>query len=464
MRDERKSTEETADWVITDGARLGAVNLTERVVDAARAAGAAGVGIAPARPFQKALATLESHLRSGMSGPLGFTYSDPVRSTDVRLSAPWAKSIVTCGVSYVADAPGPAETGPVIARFATADNYQPVTMATDAVTSVLVEMGARAKTFIDDSHLVDRAAAVAAGVGWIGRSTMVLAPGHGPWMLLGSVVTDADLTHSSPMRRDCGTCTACVPACPTGAITPVGLDARRCLSTWLQTPGSIPHWVRPVLGRRVYGCDDCLTSCPPGHPSLRKTYSATVRHSFAELLELSDETLVDRFRWWFVPRRDGRFMRRNLLVAAGNSGDLELSGVLTDHLAHRSSLIRGHAAWALARLGHEHSGVIRQALEDETTPEGRDEMILALAQLERPGLYRTLLDLDHRVTTDESLHGLALLGVSPSGAVSDPRPLILDDTPPAATTESLAGLIRVNDRRRVLETMRRRAQDLLESA
>ena len=125
--------------------------------------------------------------------------------------------------------------------------------------------GHRAAVLCDDSRLVDRAAAVRAGVGWWGKSTMVLAPGHGPWLLLGSVVTDASLPPDTPMARDCGTCAACLPACPTGALVAPGvLDARRCLAALAQSPGAIPREFRRAMGDRLYGCDDCLEACPPG--------------------------------------------------------------------------------------------------------------------------------------------------------------------------------------------------------
>ena len=198
-----------------------------------------------------------------MSGPLHFTYDEPVVAANVETTFPWARSIVVFAHNYLTNAISPAETGAVVGRFATFDHYQSVRRIAERLASLLTDAGHRAEPLIDDNRLVDRAAAARAGLGWIGKSTMVLTPGHGPWMLLGSVVTDIRLETTRPMIRDCGICEACIPACPTGAITASGLDASKCISTWLQTPGSIPRWIRPSIGRRIYGCDDCLTSCPP---------------------------------------------------------------------------------------------------------------------------------------------------------------------------------------------------------
>ena len=357
----------------------------ETIREAALAAGADTVGFTSADPFLDARATLIRRKGRGMAGPLHFTYDDPERSTDIRQTFPWARSLIVLGASYIDFSPRPAKTGPVVGLFATRDHYQRVRDAVAAVIATIEGADGRADMMVDDDRLVDRAAAVRAGVGWIGRSTMVLTPGHGPWQLFGSVATDLDLVASSPMRRSCGTCVACIPACPTGAITEDGLDARLCISTWLQSSGSIPYWVRPLIERRIYGCDDCLTSCPPGSPAMVASPATVESHSFAELLGLSDQDLVGRFEWFYIPHREARFLRRNLLVAAGNSGEPEAVPAILDHFAHRSSLVRGHAYWALARsLGMEAWIPLRKACDDETVADGRAELDRAMLMLREP--------------------------------------------------------------------------------
>lgn len=347
--------------------------------------GAVAFGVSAASPFEDSLATLREHRARGMSGPLHFTYDDPETATDVARSFPWARSIVVFAHEYLSRSDSPASTGPVVGRFATRDQYAPVRRIADGVSRELADAGARTEILIDDNRLVDRAAAARAGVGWQGRSTMLLTPGHGPWLLVGSVVTDADLNETTPMKRGCGTCVACIPACPTGAITPDGLDARLCISTWLQAPGPIPHWIRPLVERRIYGCDDCLTSCPPGFPAMSRVETPPSSMSFSELLDLPDDDLVERFRWFYVPHRDARFLRRNLLVAAGNSEEADALGPILDHFTHRSSLVRGHAYWSLARsLGEEAWTPLRRRHAFESVPDAMVELERALLMVRAP--------------------------------------------------------------------------------
>lgn len=227
---------------------------------------------------------------------------------------------------------------------------------------------------------------------------MLIAPSVGPWMLLGTVATDLTLEPTAPMRRDCGKCVACIPACPTNAITPDGLDARRCLATWLQTSGFLPLWIRTLIGRRIYGCDDCLVSCPPGFRAVAG--APPVELPFHELLGMADDELVGRFHHWFIPHRQGRYLRRNLLVAAGNSGEMPALAAIERHLAHRSSMIRSHAAWALARHGPPWAQErLREALAKERAPEARQEMAIALTMIGSEPDYEALLAADELART-----------------------------------------------------------------
>jgi len=388
--------------------------LTVELSGIAREHGAVGFGVAGVAPFHRERTTLLAHRQSGFAGPLHFTYDDPVVATDVTRSFPWARHLVVVAWGYLGSTTEPAPRGPLVARFATSDQYEGVRRITSALASRLRRAGHRADILSDDNRLVDRAAAVRAGVGWAGKSTMTLVPGSGPWVLLGSVVTDAPLTATEPMSRGCGTCVACIPACPTDAITERGLDARRCLSTWLQTAGSIPHWIRPLLGRRVYGCDDCLTACPPGQPALSRASGRSDPLAFGELLAMSDASLLERFHWFYVPRRDGRYLRRNLLVAAGNSGEPDAIEPIERHMAHPSSVIRGHAAWALGRiLGSGSVPTLRAALESEPVSETREEISLALIMVERPVTHRVALTADEWGRAN-AVRGVAMVDVEES--------------------------------------------------
>ncbi|MGB7860402.1 MAG: tRNA epoxyqueuosine(34) reductase QueG [Acidimicrobiia bacterium] len=396
MRDGLNSTVQSYSWVIEP-----ALAATEDLRLLATVEGAVGFGVTSADAFSEARAALVERQVAGMGGPLHFTYDDPQLATDVRLSFPWAVSIVVLGHEYITTATSEPDRGGLIARFATKDSYQPLRETAETVARYLKQDGRRAEILIDDNRLADRAAAARSGLGWIGKSTMVLTPGHGPWLLIGSVVTDAALAPTAPMSRGCGTCIACIPACPTGAITDTGLDARRCLATWLQSPGSIPQWIRPLLGRRIYGCDECLIACPPGKKVTEWLHNATAEYPFDELLGCSDETLLARFSHWYVPRKDARYIRRNILVAAGNSGEKRALPSIRHHLTHRSALVRSHAIWALARLlGSESRAELEALVDTETVPETLAELEMALLMITTPDRYQALLEADeHRVAT-----------------------------------------------------------------
>jgi epoxyqueuosine reductase len=358
-----------------------AVIETRELREIATRAGAVGFGVTSAKPFLEARQRLWDGRTEGLSGSLHFTYEDPDTATDVKTSFDWARSLVVFSHNYPSLAP--PESGAVVARFARENHYLAVERIAATVSSALTDAGHRSATLIDDNRLVDRSAATRAGITWLGKSTMALSPLHGPWLLLGTVVTDARLTSTPPMIRSCGACVACVPACPTDAITPAGLDARRCIAAWLQSPGSLPRWIRPHIGRRIYGCDDCLTACPPGNKTLTAETVDEESLPFSDLLEQTDSELVERFHWWYVPRRDGRYLRRNLLVAAGNSREEAAIPTIRNHLSHKSSMIRGHAAWALARAaGVTSRPELLEALELETVAEPIDEIEHALTMIE----------------------------------------------------------------------------------
>ncbi len=430
--------------------------LAEELSTLAHRNGAAGFGVAGVEVFARERAALRASHETGLSGPLRFTYDDSDLATDVSMSFPWAKSLVVVSYDYLPQADTPAQEGAVVGRFATANQYDGVRRITGVIAGCLRARGYRAEILSDDNRLIDRAAAVRAGVGWLGKSTMVLAPGHGPWMLLGTVVTDASIPASSPMQRDCGTCSACIPACPTGALGEWGLDARRCLSTWLQTPGSVPQWIRPLMGRRVYGCDDCLIACPPGGRALATAGERPGHLPFSESLELSDDALLDRYNWWYVPRRQGRFIRRNLLVAAGNSREPAAREVVEGHTRHPSSMIRGHAYWAMAR-GFDGRRLLRKALDCETVLEARDELVLALLMAEHPEAHAVVLEADERARGDESIRGLALVGphATADGRSDQDLELVFVSRESSGIERIEPPLVRVYDPERVLEDRRR---------
>jgi epoxyqueuosine reductase len=346
------------------------------------------VGVTDLAPFLLERDRIVNSVAGGLNGGLGFTYASPEISTSPSTSFPWAASIVVVAVPYLAD--GDAVTDHrTVARFADGDRYTNVRRALGAIARALDDRGFRSETVFDDDRLVDRAVAVRAGVAWNGKSTMALTPLHGPWILIGSVVTDAPMEPTPAMLRSCGTCTACIPACPTGAILEQGvLDASRCLAAVLQRPGKIPDGLRKAVGSRIYGCDDCLTACPPGDRALMRVGVPGDQLTPVEVLEMSDRDIDDTFGHWYVPKRNMRFVRRNALVVLGNVGTDADLGVLAGYLGHPDSLLRGHAAWAVGTIGGSTAlRVLEAALLRENDPTVVAELTSAIAATSTAPVY-----------------------------------------------------------------------------
>jgi epoxyqueuosine reductase len=345
--------------------------------------GAAAVGVCTADPFDDTRGAVQRSVRLGYSAGMRFTFADPKRSTDVRTSLPWARSMLVCAFPYPLDTPVTTDGEGRVARFAVSDNYAPMRAALAEAAACLKEHGWNAEVLVDDNRLVDRAAAARSGVGWWGKNTMVLVPGHGPWTLLGSVVTDADLDVTTSMLRTCGTCIACLPACPTDALVAPGiLDARRCLAAIAQSSGPIPLEFRAAMGDRIYGCDDCLEACPPGGRALRRAGTSRIGVvEVVDLLRAADRTLLERFTHFYIPKRNPRYLRRNALVALGNCGDRRVEGILAGYLGHPDSLLRRHAAWALGHLAVGRRALIAAAgRERERGVQGELRLALAAAE------------------------------------------------------------------------------------
>lgn len=348
-------------------------------------AGLDRVGVTSADSFAAVLDEMNDRSASGLSGKLRFTYKDPALATDIRLSFPWAERLVVGVRSYLPEAgQAPIRAGHGrVARFAVDDPYVPLKAGLQEMADLLVVAGFRAEVLADDDRLVDRAAAVRAGVGWWGKSTLVITPGLGPWFVVGSVVTDAPLEVDSPMMRGCGSCDACLPACPTGALVEPGvLDARRCLAAIAQTGGVVPREWRSSMGDRLYGCDDCLDACPPG---VRLSIRSSDQRGSVELgwvLTAADRTLMERFSHFYLPGRSPRVLRRNALVAIGNDGDERFVPLVAAHVGHHDWLLRAHAVWALARIGGPGvRAVLEFQAQRERTPEVLDELRHELGDL-----------------------------------------------------------------------------------
>ena len=337
--------------------------LTNAVSAAMRGAGLASVGVAPVERFESTRQDLVDRRARGLHGGMAFTYRNPDRSTDPARILAGARSLVVGARGYLRH-PGPARDGAVVAgrvaRYAWSDHYRGLRRGLRAGARVLEGAGFAAVVVADDNALVDREAARRAGIGWYGRNANLLLPGKGSWYVLGTVVTDAPLTPSTPVAPGCGTCTRCLGACPTGAIVAPGVvDARRCLAWLVQAPGAFPREHRAALGDRMYGCDDCQEVCPPNLAADRAGPAPAGPEDrpmvdVAPFLDDDDTAVLAAAGRWYVPRRDARYLRRNALIVLGNAGDPQdprVIALLRRSLDDGDPLVRGHAVWAAARLG-----------------------------------------------------------------------------------------------------------------
>jgi epoxyqueuosine reductase len=215
-------------------------------------------------------------------------------------------------------------------------------------------LGGEYRVLVDANQHVDREAAARSGVGFYGKNTMLITRRHGSWVVLGTLVTSAELEPTAPLDAGCGSCTLCIDACPTGALDEVGvLDATRCLSYWTQSADPFPEEYREALGDRVYGCDICQDVCP-WNRGVEKRRAGVTRAdaeshvSLADWLQADGTELAERYDRLFVPRNDARYLRRNALVALGNAGG---DPALAESLAEADDpLLREHAQWALEQL------------------------------------------------------------------------------------------------------------------
>ena len=346
------------------------------------AAGLCAVGATTADPFTETFDDLEQRKRRGLDAGMQFTYRNPARSTDPERSLPGATTLIVGAYDYQRLEPARPTGQPTgrVAAYSWEDHYAELRAGLDAMAAVLRDEGHRAIVLADQNHLVDRAAAHRAGIGWWGKSSNVLVPGVGSLVVLGSVLTDAPLVLPvAPVVADgCRTCVKCLDGCPTGAIIEPGvIDAARCLSWLLQTDGAFPVEYRVVLGDRIYGCDDCQDVCPPNQIRRRRPSGAGADGAWVPILDvlgLTDDELMARLGRWYVPDRDPAYLRRNLLVVLANVGDGRVPAVgsaLRRALRDDRAIVRAHAVWAARRLGVEH---LLELVADDRSAEVRAEL------------------------------------------------------------------------------------------
>jgi epoxyqueuosine reductase len=321
------------------------------------------VGFASAEPHEHR-ARAAAWIAEGRHGTMRWMARQTERRGDPSSLLPGAKTVISVAATYYrGDWPAPdgAPRG-AVARYAWGRDYHK-RMKRRLVrlgrTLPALVPGAGWTTAVDARPFLDRAFAERAGVGWIGKNTNLIRKRAGSWCFLGAIVTDIALPPDAPARNYCGTCVRCISACPTGAITaPYRLDARRCISyLTIEHDGPIPLEMRPLIGTRIFGCDDCQEVCPWNRfavPSADPDFAERPDQQAPELiplLGLDGPAFRKRFEGTALLRAGRDRFVRNVAVALGNAGDPRAIPALERAAAHDTNPhVREHAAWALARL------------------------------------------------------------------------------------------------------------------
>ena len=321
-------------------------------------AGLNSVGITSAEPFSEALSTLKERKKSGYAADMQFTYRNPERSTTPTKVLPDAKSLIVGALHTPSPRlPDSQEGDSRISAYARKDYYSDLRVSLQSIAKILENEGWKTRVVADDNALVDRAAALRAGIGWMGKNSNVLIPKKGSWFVLGSVVTNAPLKENEePVKEECGQCSRCIDLCPTSAIVEPGVvDARRCIAWLVQAPGSIPEEFRSSIGNRIYGCDDCQEVCPIGR---QDRIEGNISDSLADIsalqiLKFTDEELLKRYSHWYIAERNPKYLRRNALVVLGNSKirNSEVDQEIKKYLHDSDEILREHAEWAYMQRG-----------------------------------------------------------------------------------------------------------------
>ncbi|WP_457150271.1 tRNA epoxyqueuosine(34) reductase QueG [Mesorhizobium sp. P5_C1] len=343
----------------SDAAKLRAL------IDAeAHRAGFDAVAVTTPDAIPLAPARLAEFVADGFHGSMGWIAETLERRSEPTALWPQVRSIIVLAMNYGPDH-DPREVlakhdRGAISVYAQNRDYHEVMKGRlkEIAGKLVARAGGDVKVFVDTAPVMEKPLAEAAGLGWQGKHTNLVSREHGSWLFLGTIFTTAELVPDRAEIDHCGSCRACLDACPTDAFpAPYRLDARRCISyLTIENKGPIPHEFREKIGNRIYGCDDCLAACPWNKFARAASEAKLAARDdlreppLGQLLQLDDTAFRAFFSGSPIKRvgRD-RFVR-NVLIAAGNSGDAELAGAVRALLADGSPLVRGAAIWALARL------------------------------------------------------------------------------------------------------------------
>jgi epoxyqueuosine reductase len=317
------------------------------------------LGAAPAAPYDDTERHIRERRARGLFADMRFTMSRPEESCHPEMLLPGARTVVSAALCYWHPEPERPPGHGRLPRYTWFDAYEVLREKLDELGR---RLGGAYRVLVDANQHVDREAAARSGVGFYGKNTLLITRRHGSWVVLGTLVTGAELEPTPPLDLDCGECRLCIDACPTGALDEPGtLDSTRCLSYWTQAPAPPPVEYRAELGAQVYGCDICQDVCPWNRGIEKRRAGetlpggATPHVSLVEWLREDPDELRRRFARLYVPRNDGRRLRLNALVAAGNVGGDGERNAVAACLDDPDETTREVAAWALARMEERHA-------------------------------------------------------------------------------------------------------------
>jgi epoxyqueuosine reductase len=298
-------------------------------------------------------------------GEMAWLERNAPKRADPQKVLPGAKSVIALTVSYqtkeLSSTFHPQSSG-LIARYARIDDYHDVLgKRLKLLTEFVNQLGGadtRSLWYVDTGPILERDFAQRAGLGFIGKHTNLISRKFGNWIFLSEVITTLELEPDAPEKNRCGKCSRCITACPTNAITaPFQLDARKCISyLTIELKGTIPVELRPAIGNRIFGCDDCLAACPwnrfAREGSLMKSHARAELNSpdLVELLKLDDAGFKSRFAGSPILRTKRRGLLRNVCVALGNTGDATALPALERATHDAEPLIAEHAHWAIQQI------------------------------------------------------------------------------------------------------------------
>ncbi len=373
-------------------------SLVRGLEERARAQGFDACGVAQADRLARDGARLDSWLDRGLEADMGWMARSAATRADPRELLPGCRSVVVLAMNYwPGEGPARAVEGSArVALYARGRDYHKVLSRRLRELAGWLDQVAhsRSRVFVDTGPVLERAWAERSGLGWIGKNANLLTRDLGSWLLLGEILTTAVLQAAPAAHEEfCGTCTACLDACPTGAIVEDGVvDSNRCISYWtIEHRGAVPSERRPGMGEWIFGCDVCQDVCPwnrsfaqpsAGDPFARRDDLGALDP--CEILGLDEATFRSRYSGTSLMRAKWQGMRRNACIVLGNRGraaDLpRLAAVLDDG----DPVVAGHAAWAIAAIGGVEA---RRLLEPRTTSESRTavraEIVAGLAVLDR---------------------------------------------------------------------------------